>query len=278
MSKRRKELKAPDEFVSQGSRVLDWIADHEVWFLGIIGALFLAIVGTYGVRAFVSNRIERNFALLDTALEIARTPVGDRSVSSLEELEKLGEEELFFETEEEKWQALEKKLEEIKPRLSTDASKWMATFYQGEAAYRLEDQQRAIAGYEEYADLVQDDEFLYPIALYNLGVARMDAGNYEAAIAEFDKALSVRAEPGALGGPALIAKALCQARLGRPEAAKITLERIDTDYTVQGDSLGTAVHEQALAMGIEGSFGVRFDAPEKTEAPEASDEGESAAQ
>lgn len=276
MSKRRKELKAPDEFVHQGSRVLDWIADREMWFLGLIGGLLIAIVGTYGVRAFLANRTERNFAVLDSALKIASAPVGPRSVSSLEELESLGEgDDLHFETEDEKWKALQTKLAQIESKLSTDAAKWMATFYRGEAAYRLEEQDQAIAGYEEYAKLVQSDDFLYPIALYNLGIAKMDAGQYEAALAELDKAFDARVDVGALGGSILVAKALCQARLGRTEAAKITLEQIDADYTVMGDALGTAVHEQALALGIEGSFGASFEAPEEA-TPEAA--AESAAQ
>ena len=272
MSKRRKELKAPDEFVHQGSRVLDWIADREMWFLGLIGALLIAIVGTYGVRAFLSNRTERNFAVLDSALKIASAPVGPRSVSSLEELESIGEEDdLHFETEDEKWEALQAKLIDIEPRLSTDAAKWMASFYHGEAAYRLEEQDQAIAGYEKYANLVAGDDFLYPLALYNLGVAKMDAGQYEAALADLGKAFDARVDAGALGGSILVAKALCQARLGRTEAAKITLEQIDTDYTVVGDALGSAVQQQALALGIEGGFGVSFEAPEKAE-PEAAPE------
>ena len=271
MATRRKDLKGPDEFVAQGSAVLDWIAENEKFVLGLIGGLVLAIAGTYGVRWFLANRMERNFGVLDSALRIASAPVGPRSVSSLEELEKLGDEDqpLHFEKEDEKWKALQEKLGEIAPKLSMDAAKWMATFYRGEAAYRLDDKQGALAGYEEYTKLVESDDFLYPIALYNLAVAKMDTGDYEGALADLEKAQGVREDVGALGGSILVAKAFCQARLGRSEAAKVTLEQIDSDYTVLGDSLGTAVHEQALALGIEGSFGVAFKAPEKKEdAPE----------
>ncbi|MEW6777102.1 MAG: tetratricopeptide repeat protein [Bdellovibrionota bacterium] len=265
-----KQLKKPDEFVSQGRKILDWIAEREMWFLGIIGGLILAIVLVYGGRALTRRQLERNFAQLDKVVRVMTAEVGPKSVSSLEELEKLEEEgPARFDTEEEKWKAVAAAIDEVEPKLSRESAEWMAAYYKGEAQRELKNNDAAIAAFEAYAEKVKSDPFLGPLAYYNVAVAQMDADQYEKALESLGKARKAVPEGqelGKIGQSIVISEALCHARLGKPEEAKKALQELDTNYTVAADSLGTGVIEAALSQGLPDAFGAKL--PAAPAAPE----------
>lgn len=277
MSKsRRKELKHPDEFVSQGQQMLDWIADRQQWVLAIAGGLLLAIVVTYGGKIFLRRQLERNFAKLDAALEVARTEAGPKEVSSLEELSKLDTKAPRFETEEERWDAAAKALAEVEPRLSRKAAKEMAAFYHGEAYVQNEKYEEAIAPYSRYAEETKGDPFLHPLALYNLAVARMNTGKYEDALKDLEAASDGLDPNASIGGSILVAKSLCLARLGKNEEAQAALNTLEVDHSVDADAMGSSVVKAALAMGLPDAYGVSLDLPPKEETKAASKDGKEA--
>ena len=253
-----KDLKHRDAFAGRAEKVIGWVASNGLWVFGSVGAVFASVLLVWAGTALARRHLESNFARLDEAMKVARAEVGGKTVRSLEELnEPVNPDELRFETEEDKWKAFAKELDAVEPKLSRQAPEAMAAFYKGEAQYQLKNYVESIQGYEKYARTVEKDPFFYRLALYNLAVARMDAGDFAKALDDLKKARTVGQGPGlgSVGAALLTAEALCEARLGKLDDARQTLDDLSSQYGPQADGLGVPVLKAALEQKVPGAFG-----------------------
>jgi predicted negative regulator of RcsB-dependent stress response len=192
---RRKDLKAPDEFLTATQRAVAYARAHERETLLAIGAFVALVAIVIGVRGYRSWRDGQAAAAFRDAF---------RAYAA----EDLVEARKGFETVSEDWRG----------------GLWgnLALVYLGDAALKTKDAAGAQAAFEQALESAREPS-LRQIAEYNLGVLKRNAGDVAAANEHFRKAAGIE---GPLRSAALVALAAAEGAPSAPPEARAEADEL----------------------------------------------------
>lgn len=214
-SKLRKELKAPDDFMSIATRVIEWMAAHRKELL--IGLAAVVVVGAaiWTWRHFATRSSLQAADEFATAVEVYRRPVkGEPGAEQVDPKTKL------FPNAKARAKAALEKLEPLVKDHGGSSQAHLAQLFIGNSLLTLGQPAKAVAAYQRFLSHSPDDPVLRAVALENLGYAHERQKQYAQALDAFKKMAQVPGQE----ARGLFHQARIHQAQGQAERAKKLLE------------------------------------------------------
>jgi tetratricopeptide (TPR) repeat protein len=214
---RRKDLKRPDEFVTQGWHLLTWAGENSrqlSW--GLAGIVILALL----VTAFVSLRSARVRQAND---ELGRALGEFRAGHYANAATQLGE---------------------VASHWQSTAPGRIAALYAANAELKAQHLDAAIAGFQALAGANDWPSYLQQEVLLGLGSAMQRKGDSAAAATTFQQAAALE---GPYRAGAILGEARCREQLGEKDKARELYQRFQLDFPDAAAAELVAARLQQLA-------------------------------
>ncbi len=213
----RKELRQPDEFQVQASRVMQWMIDRRALLIGVGAVVVIAVVGVWAAGEYQNAQEEKAGAALSSALALVARPVMGEGASMAPGAE-------TFATDEAKTTALQTAFEKVRADFPGRHAAWTAGAQLGFLKLKHGDAAGATTLLNEYIATAGKDDVLRAAALAALGAALENQGKLE----EAAQAYARLTEAGAPADAAYQAARI--ALLEKKPDAKEQLEKVAKDY------------------------------------------------
>jgi tetratricopeptide (TPR) repeat protein len=155
----RKELKAPDEFLTLTGRALRFAGQHLRAISFALGLVIASIVVVWGTLAYVQGREQRAFATLSHIEAQLRATEDGQTVPA----------------------ALVDQLEQMTRQWGVGEARGYAWLYLGHSHYREGDYAAAVTAYRQAAASTTPTRLLWPLAALGLGYALETSGDWQGA-------------------------------------------------------------------------------------------------
>jgi len=213
----RKEMRQPDEFQVQASRVLQWMIDHRGALIGAGVAVCAVVIGVWGMGEYQASQDAKAGGDLSAALALVARPVMGEPGSTQPGVE-------TFATDEAKTQALTAAFEKVRTEHAGRAAARTAAAQLGFLKLKHGDAAGAQALLQEYLAQSGKEDLLRAAAQAALGAALENQGKLE----EAAQAYARLAEEGAPGDAAYQSARL--ALVEKKPDARDQLEKVAKDY------------------------------------------------
>jgi outer membrane protein assembly factor BamD (BamD/ComL family) len=196
---RRKDLKRPDPFMSQGQQLLEWGATHQSRLLGASAAVLAVLLAAAGYVALGNSRAAQASA------EMAR------AVKDLDS---------------DHYAEAEKQFSAIAEHWSSTAPGRLAPLYAAKAAIKANNSAAALTSLQHLQSSKLPAYLEQQVPLLT-GFAEESAGNVEEAAKSFERAAALN---GPYTGAAILQEARARERLGQKEQARKLYERFLQEF------------------------------------------------
>jgi len=166
----RKDLKAPDEFLTLTGRFLGLASQHLRTISLVLGIIVAVVIIVWAGLAYVRGIQQDAFASLARIEAQLRTAEGNDPVPP----------------------ALIDQLQSITQRSGAGEARDYAWLYLGHAYYRLRDYTAAVAAYQHALARANPNTLLWPLAALGVGYAFEAAGNLEQAQAAYQRLIDAK--------------------------------------------------------------------------------------
>jgi tetratricopeptide (TPR) repeat protein len=166
----RKDLKAPDEFLTLTGRFLELTSQHLRTITLILGIIVALVIVAWAGLAYVRRVQHDAFADLARIETQLRTAGNDHHVAP----------ELIAQ------------LQSITQRLGAGEARDYAWLYLGHVHYHLRDYPAAIAAYQQALDRSDPNSLIWPLAALGIGYAWETAGQLEQAQAAYQRVIDAK--------------------------------------------------------------------------------------
>lgn len=166
---RKRELEAPDEFITFSSRSFEYIARNKIYVVSLFFALFLIVALFLALKHFSGKKEEKVFLLLS------------KSVNQYQSLIKNNEHEKV---------AAAEKFEEIVNKYSKNKGGEIAALLYANICYDSGDFDKAIGLYKKALQYFKDEPDIYNLVLSGLGYSHGEKKDYDDAIKCFEMIIS----------------------------------------------------------------------------------------
>ena len=166
----RKDLKAPDEFLTFTGRFLDLASQHLRTIALALGIIVAVVIVVWGGLAYVHGIEQDSFASLAQIETQFRTAGDNNSVSP----------------------ELVDQLQAITQRFGAGEARDYAWLYLGHVHYRLRDYAAAGNAYQQALAQTDPNTLLWPLAALGVGYALEAAGNLEQAQAAYQRVIDAK--------------------------------------------------------------------------------------
>jgi len=229
MKKSERHLIKRDELMTVFERSTLYVEEHTRTVALVAGGVVLLVIGGLAVRSWMATSEEEASFLLGQIVQTYRAPVA----ASLESLQQAVPGTKTYTTTEERDQRLLELTYEVLTRYGSSRAAPKALYYRGLALPGLKKPDEAAKSLHDLVTRYPDD-FLAPMARFQLGRVREQEGNAAEALIQY-QALAEDAQGIFPKEEGLMGVARCQEALGRKDDAiktyrKIVSEFPDSDY------------------------------------------------
>jgi TolA-binding protein len=229
MKKSERHLMKRDELMTVFERSTLYVEEHARTVALVAGGVALLAIGGLAVRSWMATSEEEASFLLGQIVQTYRAPVA----ASLESLQQAVPGTKTYTTTEERDQRLLELSGEVLSRYGSSHAAPKALYYRGLALTGLKKPDEAAKSLQDLVTRYPDD-FLAPMARFQLGRVREQEGNAAEALIQY-QALAEDAQGIFPKEEGLMGVARCQEALGRKDDAiktyrKIVSEFPDSDY------------------------------------------------
>ena len=219
----RKEMKGPDRFQSAASEAANWAVARQKLIVGGVLALLGVAAVVIAITSYFDGRKAKAGGDLYRAIEVAS---GEISTVALPNVDRP-----VFKTLEEKEKAVLAEAEKVRQRNPGTRSAATAWLLEGDAQFRLQAWDKAIAAYQQYLEQAPADDALRFGALDGIARAQEGKGDLAAAVKAWDKA----GELAFYKERAVLEKARVLAKLGNVDEARKELEALPKESPLAGE-------------------------------------------
>ncbi|HOX44683.1 MAG TPA: tetratricopeptide repeat protein [Myxococcota bacterium] len=178
----RKDLKSPDEFMSTTKSAVDWLVDHRVLVLSLIGVATVIILGVLGVRWFLEDRTLKSSQAFAESFKVLEARVVER-----DEAPETSQADGTYPSEADKLKASVAALEAMAKEHSGSEAASLAQFFTAESKRRLGEHDAAVAGFEAYLKAEGLGAVMAPFAVEGLGASYEEQNKLEEAKAQYQR-------------------------------------------------------------------------------------------
>ena len=161
---RKRELEAPDEFITFSARSLEYITKNKRYVISLVSALVLTFALFSALKHFSDKKEEKAFLLLS------------KSVNQYESLLKKNDHEKV---------AMDENFEELVDKYSKNKGGEIAALFYANICYDSGDFDKAIELYKKALQYFKDEPDVYNLALSGLGYSHGEKKDYANAIKYF---------------------------------------------------------------------------------------------
>jgi len=229
----RKEMKAPDAFLTNARAALDWVGGHPKRIVSIVVGALVSLAVVLGVLSWLESSDKAAGAALYSVLNDA-----DGQVSSVP---LPGVSVPLFPSAEAQQKAIVAKAAEVEHNFGSSESARTARLAAGEAQLRLGAFDAALAAFDSYLASAKSGDSLAFLAAEGVARAKEGKGDLAGALAALDQVQSLNA---AYGDRIALERAGILALQGKVDEAKKILQSFPTDFK---ESQAKAEAEQKLA-------------------------------
>jgi tetratricopeptide (TPR) repeat protein len=224
MKKSERHLIKRDELMTVFERMTFYV-EHNVRTVAIVaGGVVLLAIGGLAVRSWMTTSEEEASFLLGQIVQTYRAPVA----ASLESLQQAVPGTKTFTTTEERDQRLLDLSDQVLSRYGSSRAAPKALYYRGLALTGLKKPEDAAKALQDLVTRYPDD-FLAPMARFQLGRVKEQAGNAAEALALY-QTLAEDAQGIFPKEEGLMGVARCQEALGRKDDALKTYRKVVSDF------------------------------------------------
>lgn len=246
---KKQELKAPDAFQRVGAEARDWLDKRQKVVAIAVGVVLLGLLALLVARHFSNRGEEQASRELGEKLQILTRPVKGQEPAEP------GATEPPFESVKAQDEALRQALEAFRKEHAGTHAAATAALPLGKAQQRLGDHDAALASFAAYLEAAPEGDVLRAQALEGQGYAYEAKGQYDEALAAFDK-LSKDAKSEFLVGMGDYHRARILALKGQKEEAAKVLSELSTAHPNTA-----AARLAAERLAVLGSQGVKLPTP-----------------
>jgi tetratricopeptide (TPR) repeat protein len=245
----KQELKAPDAFQRVGSEARDWLDKRQKTVAIAVSVVLLGLLAVAIARYFSERGEEQAARELGEQLQVLSRPVKGQEPAEP------GATEPPFESLKARDEALRTGLETFRKEHAGTAAAVTAALPLGKAQHRLGDYDAALASFSAYLDGAPEGDLLRAQALEGQGYSYEAKGQYDEALAAFDKLAKAKQDQFLVGmgdyhrGRILVLKGQ------KDEAAKVLSEL----STAHPNTAAARLASERLA--VLGSQGVKIPTP-----------------
>ncbi len=221
----KKELKQPDEFQSQGERIVAQISENKKTIQLVFGALVLVGVIALGVNAFLSSQADKVSQAFAKAMEVYEAPV--MTDEEYQQADARYRPKTYFPTEEEKYTKSLSAFDEFLKGNAGSNLGLLAMLHRGNCHFHLGNLDKAASDYQAFLQKGALGDFSF-LAHQNLGQVYDAKGEFDKALAEFQKLVDEKDSPLKEQGAFFVAHIYY--RKGDKEKAKEALEKFIENY------------------------------------------------
>jgi TolA-binding protein len=224
MKKSERHLIKRDELMTVFERSTLYVEEHARTVALAAGGVVLLVIGALAVRSWMATSEEEASFLLGQIVQTYRAPVA----ASLESLQQAVPGSKTYTTTEERDQRLLELTDEVLSRYGSSHAAPKALYYRGLALSGLKKPDEAAKSLHDLVTRYPDD-FLAPMARFQLGRVREQEGNAAEALIQY-QALAEDAQGIFPKEEGLMGVARCQEALGRKDDAIKTYRKIVSEF------------------------------------------------
>jgi tetratricopeptide (TPR) repeat protein len=218
----RKDLKAPDEFITLTGRLLSFTAQHLRTIALIVGGVVVCVVGVWGVLAYVRGIEQDAFGSL-WHIESQLRSAADTDVLPPTSIERL---------------------QQITHQLGAGEAQGYAWLYLGHVRYRQGDYAAAVAAYQQAVAQVQPTGLLWSLASLGTAYALEASGDFTQAQDAYQRVIDTKTA--ALVIEAYLGKGRAAEQNRDVETAIAAYSAVIEQFPVRAGALGLADKVEAL--------------------------------
>jgi tetratricopeptide (TPR) repeat protein len=218
----RKDLKAPDEFITLTGHVLSFATQHLPTIGLILGAAVACVIGVWGLLAYVRGVEREAFASL-WHIEGQFRSAADTDVVPPASIERL---------------------QQIARQFAAGEARGYAWLYLGHAHYRQGDYAAALAAYQQAMGQVQPSDLLWSLASLGTAYALEASGNFRQAQEAYQRVID--AKPAGLIMEAYLGKGRVAEQNHDVETTIVTYSAFIEQFPVRAGALGLVDKVEAL--------------------------------
>ena len=218
----RKELKAPDEFITLTGRVISFAAQHLQAIGLILGVVVACVIGVWGLLAYVRGVEREAFASLWQIEAQLHSAVDTDAVppASLE------------------------RLQHIARQFGAGEARGYAWLYLGHAHYRQGDYAAAVNAYRQAMGQVQPTDLLWSLASLGTAYALEASGDFRQAQDAYQRVIDTK--PAGLMMEAYLGKGRAAEQDHDVETTIVAYSAFIDQFPVRAEALGLADRVEAL--------------------------------
>jgi tetratricopeptide (TPR) repeat protein len=218
----RKDLKAPDEFMTLTGRVVSFATEHLQSIGLILGGVIACVIGIWGLLVYVRGTEQEAFASL-WQIEGQLRSAGDTDTVPPASIERL---------------------QQITHQFGAGDSRGYAWLYLGHARYRQQDYPAAIAAYQEAMAQVQPSDLVWSLASLGTAYALEASGEFRQAQDAYQRVID--AKPAGLIMEAYLGKGRTAELSHDVETTIVAYSAVIEQFPARAGALGLADRVETL--------------------------------